>query len=232
MRWIGCLELHESQGFLGNVHEQKPHLYLVGADDLGDDKVIGSIVAVLGSFPCHGAGLLQDDFMGMEQTGYLRRRILAALGRAGDQCTLGNVGGHGQGNAAEHLDAFGNLIDEFDLGFEMFVEEQVQRVESGARDLPVVFFIHVAQGHCVGQQLIEIVDAGIAGALVQCDGVLSCETKGLGFMIMRRQDAMTAFDNLGVSDRRGFQVRLLSDGKLRSAYLKRKAGHGGPALHL
>jgi len=64
---------------------------------------------------CHGAGLFQDHFMGVEKPGDLRGRILSALGRAGDQRAFGNITGHSQGNATEYLDPFGDLIDQFQL---------------------------------------------------------------------------------------------------------------------
>ena len=62
---------------------------------------------------------------------------------------------HGDGDAAEELDALGDGIDHFDLLVEVLVEEEVKLVEGRTGDLPVVFLVHVAQGDGVGQKLIE-----------------------------------------------------------------------------
>ena len=84
------LEMRELHGFLGNVHKEEPHLHFVGADDVGDDQVVGSIIAVLGGFACHGAGLFQDDFMGMEETRQLRSGLLTTPRGPGDDRGLGD----------------------------------------------------------------------------------------------------------------------------------------------
>ena len=40
----------------------------------------------------------------------------------------------------------------------MLIEEEVELVEGGAGDLPVVLFVHVAQGDGVGEKLVQFGD--------------------------------------------------------------------------
>jgi hypothetical protein len=76
-----------------------------------------------------------------------------------------------------------------------------------------VLLVQVTQGHRVGQELIQVVNAGVACALIQGNGVFSRQAKSLRFVILRRQDGMVAGGNLGAVDRSSFHVRHLSDGK-------------------
>ena len=48
---------------LGN----EPDLELVGAEDVADKQVVGSIVAGLSGLFSHGASFLEDDFVGFEK---------------------------------------------------------------------------------------------------------------------------------------------------------------------
>ena len=175
VRWV-------PEVLLGGVHGEKPYLQFVGADDVGDDEVIGAVIAVVGGVPGHRVGLFKDDFVGVEQAGHLGSGIFAAFGGAGDKGAVGDIVGHGDGDAAEGLDAFSDLIDEFELGFKVFIKEQMQRVEGGAGDLPVMFFIQVAEGEGVGEELIEVIDADVASFLIQGNRQSAVETKGLGFL--------------------------------------------------
>jgi hypothetical protein len=49
--------------------------------------------------------------------------------------------------------------------------------------------------------LIKIVNAGVAGTLIQGNGMFSRQAKSLSFVILRRQDGMVAGGNLGAVDR-------------------------------
>ena len=71
---------------------------------------------------------------------------------------LGYVAAHGDGDAAEELDALGDGVDHLDLLVEVLVEEKMKLVEGGAGDLPVVFLVHVAQGDGIGEELVELGD--------------------------------------------------------------------------
>ena len=72
--------------------------------------------------------------------------------------SLGYVAAHGDGDAAEKLDALGDGVDHLDLLVEVLVEEQMKLVEGRAGDLPVVLLVHVAEGDRVGEQLVELGD--------------------------------------------------------------------------
>ena len=53
-----------------DVHQmlgKEPHLELVGADDVADKQVVGSIVPGFSGLFCHGASFLEDDFVGFEK---------------------------------------------------------------------------------------------------------------------------------------------------------------------
>ena len=49
------------------------------------------------------------------------------------------------------MNALGDGVDDLDLLIEVLVEEEMELIEGGASDLPVVLLIHVAQGDGVGQ---------------------------------------------------------------------------------
>ncbi len=84
--------------------------------------------------------------------------LFPASRRALDTGGLGYVAAHGDGDAAKELDALGDGVDHFNLFVEVLVEEEVKLVEGGAGDLPVVLFVHVAQGDGVGEELVEFGD--------------------------------------------------------------------------
>ena len=60
-------------------------------------------------------------------------------GGRGMECGLGDVGRHRDGDTPEQLDALGQRIDQLVLLFVMLVEQQVQLLEGGAGNLPVMF---------------------------------------------------------------------------------------------
>ena len=79
-------------------------------------------------------------------------------GRALDAGGFGYVAAHGDGDAAEELDALGDGVDHLDLLVEVLIEEEVKLVEGRTGDLPVVLLVHVAQGDGVGKELVELGD--------------------------------------------------------------------------
>ncbi len=54
---------------------------------------------------------------------------------------------------------FGDGVHQFILLAMMLVKKQMQLVESVASNLPVMLFVHVAQGHGIREKLVEIFDA-------------------------------------------------------------------------
>ena len=74
---------------------------------------------------------------------------------------------HGDADAGEQLDPFGNRVDEIVLLFEVLVEEKVQLIERGTRQLSMVPLVNVAKRDCVCQQLIQVLDALPADAVRQ-----------------------------------------------------------------
>jgi hypothetical protein len=92
-----------------------------------------------------------------------------ALGRPGNQGHLRHLGRHGHADAAQHHDPLGDQIHQFVLFAEMLVEQQVQLVESGPRQLPVVFLVQIAERDRVREQLVKILGARSACLLGEGD---------------------------------------------------------------
>src|SRR5580704_7963194 len=51
----------------------------------------------------------------------------------------------------------------------VLVKEQMQLIKRGARDLPVMFLVHVAKRYGIGQDLIEVFGARSAYPLIERD---------------------------------------------------------------
>lgn len=148
----------------------EPDLHFVGTHELTHDEVVGAVVAGFVGLARKFVAVLEDALVGIEQARDLHGGFFAVAGHAGDAAQLGHIVGHSHGHAAQNLDALGNLIYQIRLLFVVLVEEQVQLVERGAHHLPVVFFVHIAQRHGIGQQLVEGGDTGLARFLVEADG--------------------------------------------------------------
>ena len=88
-------------------------------------------------------------------------------GTPGHARCLGNIVSHGDRDSAEGLNAFGQRIDELCLLSVVLVEEKVELVKRRSGDLPMVLLVHIAQGHCVGENLIEAVDAGQTNLVIE-----------------------------------------------------------------
>src|SRR5437867_4847983 len=71
----------------------EPDLQLVRPNDLAHEEVVGAVITRLCRLPRHRPRLLQDDFVGMEQSGDLRGNLLPASRRPRDQRHLGHVVG-------------------------------------------------------------------------------------------------------------------------------------------
>jgi hypothetical protein len=97
--------------------------------------------------------------------------------------------------AAQRLDPLRDQVHQLALGFVMLVEEQVELVEGGPPDLPVMLLVHVPQGHGISEELIEDLDAGRAHGRVERYG--------------KPRDAAEMLDLLGVLD--NHRTRALID---------------------
>src|SRR5207245_3873593 len=89
----------------------EPDLQLVRPNDLAHEEVVGAVITRLCRLPRHRPRLLQDDFVGMEQSGDLRGSLLPASRRPRDQRHLGHVVGHGNAHAAKRLDPLRDGVD-------------------------------------------------------------------------------------------------------------------------
>src|ERR1039457_5569966 len=146
--------------FIGNtctrdLFVHKPDLQLVQTKNVADQQVIGSVVAASRCGSGRLAGCPNDEFVGLHQTEQLNGNVFTAPRRAGNARSFGNIVRHGDGNSAEGLNAFGQRVDKLSLFAVVLVEKKMELVERGTRDLPVVLFVHVAQGHRVGENRIE-----------------------------------------------------------------------------
>jgi len=140
------------------VLADEPGLQLVGTEDVADDEVVGALVAGLAGIFGDVEAALNDDLVGFEEPGDLDGHLFPAARRALNAGGFGHVAAHGDGDAAEELNALGDGVDHLDLLVEVLVEEEVELVEGRAGDLPVVLLVHVAQGDGVGQKLVEFCD--------------------------------------------------------------------------
>ena len=62
-----------------------------------------------------------------------------------------------------------------DLLAVMLVEQKMKLVESGSGDLPVRFLVQIAQGHGVGQKLVEVLGH------FQTDGLFQFQRQGVAY---------------------------------------------------
>ena len=133
----------------------EPGLEFVGAEDIAHREIIGAVVSdLVGGFGDLVA-LLHDDLVGFEEARDLDRDLFAAARRSGDLGDFGCIAAHGDGDAAEQLDAFGDGVDDFYLLVEVLIEKEMELVEGGAGYLSVMLLVHVAQDDGVSQELVE-----------------------------------------------------------------------------
>jgi hypothetical protein len=83
--------------------------------------------------------------------------------------SLCDVGCHCDTDTPKQLNSFGDRVHEFYLLAVMLVEEQMELIEGGTRHLPMRLLVKVAEGHGVGQQLVEL------SGHFQTDRLLKCE---------------------------------------------------------
>src|SRR5712692_2943732 len=71
----------------------------------------------------------------------------------------------------------------------MLIKEQMELVKRTARDLPVMFLVHIAEGHRIREKLIQVLGAGCAVLLVQSDwqlGDLAVRLNFGGVLVLNR----------------------------------------------
>src|SRR5262249_32517991 len=123
--------------------------------DLADQEVVRAVVAHLGCLARQGAGRDQHLLVRLEEPRDLHGNLLAAARRPLDLRQRRHVVRGRDADAAERLDALGDLVDLLGQLPGVPVEEQVQRVDGRARDLPVVLLVEVAQHHRVREEIVQ-----------------------------------------------------------------------------
>src|SRR5947209_841754 len=109
------------QRHLDQVLADDQGLQLVGPDDVADYEVVGARSAGLGGCVGYVGAALEGDLVGFEEAGDLDGHLFPASRRALDTSGLGYVAAHGDGDATEKLDAFGDGVNHFDLLVEVLV---------------------------------------------------------------------------------------------------------------
>ena len=126
--------------------------------------------------------------MRFEEPRNLHGHFFPAAGRTRNDRGFRDVRRHGDADAAEKLDPLGDRVHQFVLLAVVLIEEQMELVERDARDLPMVFLVHVAQRHGVGEELVQVVDARFAGRLIEGDRQFGDFSVGLNFPGVLVQD--------------------------------------------
>jgi hypothetical protein len=146
----------------------EPDLQFVPAQDVANQQVIGSIVAAraAAAWAASRASAMMSSCACNKRNNCMVASSRPRGTRATRRC-LGNIVSHGDGDSAEGLNAFGQHIDKLSLLAVVLVEEKVELVKRRPGDLPMVFLIHIAQGHCVGENLIEAIGAGQANLVIE-----------------------------------------------------------------
>jgi hypothetical protein len=99
----------------------------------------------------------------LEKTRDLYRCLLTATRNPRDHSSLGHVRGLCQADAAQELNPLGDLVNEFVLFSVMLIKEQMKLVKRMARDLLMMFFVHISQRYRVREKLIQVLAAACAG---------------------------------------------------------------------
>jgi hypothetical protein len=90
---------------------------------------------------------------------------------------------HGDGHSSEGLDAFGQGIDNLGLFAEVLVEEKMELIKRGTRDLPMMLLVHVPQGHGIGENLIQAAGVGQPNLVIERQGPVCHRPVFLDFRI-------------------------------------------------
>src|SRR5216684_3074585 len=131
---------------LHQVLAQEPGLQFVGAQHLAYNHVVCSDVSESCRTLSQLSAVANDDLVSVEQARKQDGDFLATARRAFDLGGLGDVMRHRNGKPSQQLDALA----------EMLVEQKVELIERGARNLPVRLLVQVTQGYGIGEQLVEL----------------------------------------------------------------------------
>lgn len=115
---------------IDKMFRQEPALQFIGADDVGNDYVVGAIIP---QSLCLGGSLMcvdEDKLMGFEQARQHGWYLLAAIRRSGNARQLGHVARIADRDAAKRLDALGHGIYQSQLFTGVFVQQQVQLIKA------------------------------------------------------------------------------------------------------
>src|SRR5204862_2479267 len=103
------------QWHVHQVFTEKPDLQFIGAKDIADHHVIGTLITDPGCPLGQGTAVADDDLMCVQQTGDLDGNLFASFERALDASSLSDIVRHRQAHAAQKLNAFGYGVHDFDL---------------------------------------------------------------------------------------------------------------------
>ncbi len=84
----------------------------------------------------------------------------------------------------------------------MLIKEQMELIKGMTSDLPVMFFVHIAEGHRVREKLIQVLGTGCAGFLVQGNwqlGDLAISLNLGGVLVLNRPSLFRACFELVIS---------------------------------
>ena len=171
---------------------QEPDLQLIAANHVAHQQIVGSVVADFGSFPRHRARFFQDEFVRFEEPRNLHGHFFPAARRARNDRRLRDIRRHGDADAAEELNPFGDGVHQFVLLAMVLIKEQMELVKRRAGDLPVMLLVHVAQSHGIGENLVQVVDARFAGGFIEGDRQFGDFSVGLNFPGVLVQDGLGA----------------------------------------
>src|ERR1700730_2469704 len=149
------------------MFREEPHLKLVRADHIADEKVVCPIVASFIGLSGHRAGFLKYDFVSLEETGYLNRHFFPTARRTRDDGCFSDVSGHCKTDSAQELNSLSDHVHQGVLCIMMLIKEQMKLIRSMSRNLPMVLLVEVAKSHGIRQNLVQVLGAGRTHLFIQ-----------------------------------------------------------------
>ena len=120
---------------------QKPSLQLVGANNVGHDQIVRSVIPELLRLFRRIVCVSEDHLVSFQQARQHRRHLFTAVRRSGNPGDLRDMPRIADRDSAERLDPLCDLIDKLDLLTGMLIEEQMQLVERRSSHEPMVFLV-------------------------------------------------------------------------------------------
>src|SRR5690348_1823862 len=87
---------------------EEPRLQLAGPDHVGNQQVVGTVIAAFLDQRGEPVRLAEDDLVRLQQAGQHRRYLLDTVGRPWDPGDLGDVAGVADRDTTQGLDALGD----------------------------------------------------------------------------------------------------------------------------